>query len=50
MSAKFLGFLFQKKKIGKKIYNYNNVNTNLILNYVLFKSKGNFQELLEKIF
>ena len=49
-SAKFLGFLFQKKKIGKKIYNYNNVNTNLILNYVLFKSKGNFQELLEKIF
>jgi len=50
MSAKFLGVLFQKKKIGKKIYNYNNVNTNLILNYVLFKSKGNFQELLEKIF
>ena len=50
MSAKFLGLLFQKKKIGKKIYNYNNVNTNLILNYVLFKSKGNFQELLEKIF
>ena len=49
-SAKYLGFLFQKKKIGKKIYNYNNVNTNLILNYVLFKSKGNFQELLEKIF
>ena len=50
MSAKFLGFLFQKKKIGKKIYNYNNVNTNLILNYVLFKSKGNFQEILDKIF
>ena len=50
MSAKFLGFLFQEKKIGKKIYNYNNVNTNLILNYVLFKSKGNFQEILDKIF
>tara|TARA_Y100000766_G_scaffold159222_1_gene136876 strand:- start:43 stop:1302 length:1260 start_codon:yes stop_codon:yes gene_type:complete len=49
-SAKYLGSLFQEKKIGKKIYNYNNVNTNLILNYVLFKSKGNFQELLEKIF
>tara|TARA_Y100000768_G_scaffold364745_1_gene325450 strand:+ start:218 stop:1477 length:1260 start_codon:yes stop_codon:yes gene_type:complete len=49
-SAKYLGSLFQEKKIGKKIYNYNNVNTNLILNYVLFKSKGNYQELLEKIF
>ena len=49
-SAKFLGFLFQEKEIGKKIYNYNNVNTNLILNYVLFKSKDNFKEILEKIF
>ena len=35
MSAKFLGFMFQKKeKSTKKIYNYNNVNTNLILNYL----------------
>ena len=51
MSAKFLGFMFQKKeKSTKKIYNYNNVNTNLILNYILFKSKGNFQEILNNIF
>ena len=50
MSAKFLGMLFQKKKVGKKIYNYNQNNPNLILNYVLFKSKGSFQEILDKTF
>ena len=32
------------------IYNYNNVNTNLILNYALFKSNGQFDKLLNKIF
>jgi CubicO group peptidase (beta-lactamase class C family) len=51
MSARFLGVEFKNKKASeKRIYNYNNVNTNLILNYVLFKSKGNFDKLLVKIF
>jgi CubicO group peptidase (beta-lactamase class C family) len=51
MSAKFLGAEFKDKKASKKrIYNYNNVNTNLILNYALFKSNGNFDKLLNKIF
>tara|TARA_B100001248_G_scaffold243666_1_gene212115 strand:- start:362 stop:1327 length:966 start_codon:yes stop_codon:yes gene_type:complete len=49
-SMKYIGILFQKKKASKKKYNYNNINTNLILNYVLFKSKGNFQEILNKTF
>jgi CubicO group peptidase (beta-lactamase class C family) len=51
MSVRFLGVEFKNKKASeKRIYNYNNVNTNLILNYVLFKSKGNFDKLLAKIF
>ena len=51
MSARFLGAEFKDKKASKKrIYNYNNVNTNLILNYALFKSNGNFDKLLNKIF
>ena len=50
-SVKTFITLFQnKEKEPKKIYNYNNTNTRLILNYVLFKSKGNFQEILNKIF
>ena len=51
MSARFIGVQFKDKIASKKrIYNYNNVNTNLILNYALFKSKGNFDKLLNKIF
>lgn len=51
MSVKFLGEIFKDKKASKKrIYNYNNVNTNLILNYALFKSNGQFDKLLNKIF
>ena len=51
MSARFLGAEFKDKKASKRrIYNYNNVNTNLILNYALFKSNGNFDKLLNKIF
>lgn len=51
MSARFLGTQFRNKIASKKrIYNYNNVNTNLILNYALFKLKGNFDNLLNKIF
>jgi len=50
MSARFIGVEFKDKKASKKKYNYNNINTNLILNYVLFKSNGNFDKLLNKIF
>ncbi|MBA1338466.1 MAG: hypothetical protein FD546_000374, partial [Pelagibacterales bacterium] len=40
-----------KKKPSKKIYNYNVMNTKLILNYVLFKTgDDNFQKLLDKVF
>ena len=42
---------FKKKKPSKKIYNYNVMNTKLILNYVLFKTgDDNFQKLLDKVF
>jgi len=41
---------FQNTKPIKQKYNYNVVNTNLILNYVLFKTGDNFQKLLDKIF
>ena len=50
MSARFIGIEFKDKKASKKKYNYNNINTNLILNYTLFKSNGNFDKLLNKIF
>ena len=41
---------FQNIKPIKKKYNYNVVNTSLILNYVLFKTGDNFQKLLDKTF
>ena len=42
---------FRNKKPSKKIYNYNVMNTKLILNYVLFKTgDDNFQKLLDKVF
>ena len=50
MSARFIGVEFKDKKASKKKYNYNNINTNLIINYTLFKSNGNFDKLLNKIF
>ena len=46
----FYKYHFKDKKSIKKQYNYNVINTNLILNYVLFKSKGNFQKILNKTF
>ena len=50
-TAKIMGEFFKDKKVSKRrIYNYNNVNTNLILNYALFKSNGQFDKLLNKIF
>ena len=41
---------FQITKPIKKKYNYNVINTNLVLNYVLLKTGDNFQKLLDKIF
>ena len=41
---------FQNKESTKKKYNYTSANTHLIMNYVLFKSKGNFQKILNKVF
>lgn len=37
------------KKSSKK-YNYHGLNTNIIFNYVIFKSGNNFDNLLDKIF
>jgi len=38
------------KKIKSNRYHYNGLVTNIIMNYVIHKSNGNFQELLNKIF
>ena len=45
-----LDFIFKNKKPSKKIYNYNVMNTNLIHNYILFKTGDNFQKILDKTF
>ena len=41
---------FKDKKSAKKKYNYNVINTNLIFNYVKFKSKNDFQKILDLTF
>jgi CubicO group peptidase (beta-lactamase class C family) len=38
------------KKIESTRYHYNGLVTNIIMNYVIHKSNGNFQRLLNKIF
>jgi CubicO group peptidase (beta-lactamase class C family) len=45
-----LNFYFRNKLPSKKKYNYNVMNTNLILNYVLFKTGDEFQKILDKTF
>ena len=45
-----MSVFFQNTKPIKKKYNYNVINTNLVLNYVLLKTGDNFQKLLDKIF
>ena len=42
--------IFKDSKKGKNKYNYSNVVPNVVINYVNFKSNGNFQKLLDKIF
>ena len=44
-------FDLQNSKVSEnKKYNYNPLVTNILLNYVVFKSNGNFQKLLNDIF
>ena len=38
------------KKIESTRYHYNGLVTNIIMNYVIHKSNGNFQKLLNKVF
>ena len=38
------------KKIKSTKYHYNGLVTNIIMNYVIHKSNGNFQKLLNKVF
>ena len=41
---------FKGSKPSKKKYNYGNIVTNIIINYVWFKSNGNFQKITDKVF
>ena len=44
-------FDLQNSKVSEnKKYNYNPLVTNILLNYVVFKSNGNFQKLINDIF
>ena len=45
-----LNLHFKNKSPQDKKYNYNVMNTNLILNYVLFKTGKDFQKILDKTF
>ena len=42
--------IFKNTKKSKNKYNYSNVISNIVINYVWHKSDGNFQKLLDKIF
>ena len=46
----FISDYFKGKKSAKKKYNYTGLNTRLILHYIFFKSKGDFQKILNKTF
>ena len=41
---------FKGSKPSKKKYNYGNIVTNIIINYVWFKSNGDFQKITDKVF
>ena len=41
---------FKGSKPSKNQYNYSNLVANIILNYIWFKSEGNFQKLTNKVF
>ena len=42
--------LLKDQNQKKNNYNYSNLDSNIILNYVWFKSNGNFQKILDKVF
>lgn len=42
--------IFRDTKPKKNKYNYSNIVSNIIINYIWFKSEDNFQNLLDKIF
>ena len=46
----YMKMIFDNSKKIKPKYNYNIINTNLIFNYVLFKSEEDFQKILNKTF
>ena len=46
----FLNLEFKNSKKSKAQFNYSSFLANLLLNYVVFKTDENFEELLEKIF
>ena len=48
--AHYMTTQFQGTKKSKSKYNYNVINTNLIFNYVLFKSDDDFEKLLKDVF
>ena len=41
---------FEGSKPSQKKYNYGNIVTNIIINYVWFKSNGDFQKITDKVF
>ena len=41
---------FKNSKKSKSKYNYSNIVPNMIINYVWFKSKGDFQKILDEAF
>jgi CubicO group peptidase (beta-lactamase class C family) len=41
---------FKNSKKSKSKYNYSNIVPNIIINYVWFKSKGDFQKILDEAF
>ena len=41
---------FKGSKTSKKKYNYGNIVANIIINYVWFKSNGDFQKITDKVF
>ena len=42
--------IFKGTEPGQNKYNYSNLVPNIILNYIWFKSDGNFNKLLDKVF
>jgi len=43
-------FYLQNTKSSKRRFNYNSINSSIVLNYVLFKTGNDFEKILEKTF